>query len=62
MTNEKEKLQQAVNIIKQTLDQAFKIGVAINIEQATAITQAFQYLIQILQNGAKPDSNDTTNN
>jgi hypothetical protein len=61
MTNEKEKLQQAVNIIKQTLDQAFKIGVAINVEQATAITQAFQYLIQILQNGAKPDSNDTTN-
>jgi hypothetical protein len=61
MTNEKEKLQQALNIIKQTLDQAFKIGVAVNIESASAITQAFQYLIQTIQNGAKPDINDTTN-
>lgn len=62
MTNENEKKQQALNIIKQTLDQAFKIGVALNIEQAAAITQAFQYLVQILQNGTRTDNNDNRDN
>lgn len=63
MTNEKkQQLQQAVNVIKQTLDKAFKIGVASNLEEAGVITQSFQIIIQTLQNGAKPDNNDSSDN
>ena len=58
MTNEQAK--QALNVIKQTLDQAIKIGVAVNLEQAAIITQAFQIITQAINNnnGQQPSTND----
>lgn len=57
MTNEQTK--QAINVIKQTLDQAIKIGVAVNLEQAAIITQAFQIINQALNNNnGQPSTND----
>lgn len=56
MTNEQTK--QALSVIKQTLDQAVKMGVAMNLEQAYTITQAFQILNQALNNGQQQNSDD----
>lgn len=56
MTNEQTK--QALNVIKQTLDEAIKKGVAVNLEQAHLITQAFQILNQALNNGQQQATND----
>jgi hypothetical protein len=47
--------EQALNIIKQTLDQAIKSGVIPNLETAQQILQAFSII-------AKNDGNDSTNN
>jgi hypothetical protein len=57
MTNEQTK--QALQVIKQTLDEALRKGVAANLEQAHLITQAFQIINQALNNGQQPstDSN-----
>jgi len=57
MTNEQTK--QALQVIKQTLDEALRKGVAANLEQAHLITQAFQIINQAINNGQQPstDSN-----
>lgn len=56
MTN--EQLKQALQVIKQTLDEALRKGVAANLEQAHLITQAFQILNQSLNNGQQPSTDN----
>lgn len=60
MTSEQTK--QALSIIKQTLDEALRKGVAANLEQAHLITQSFQILNQVLNNGQQPSSDNSGSN
>lgn len=46
----------AVQIIKQTLDQAIKMGIAPNLETTAIIAEAWQYLKSIIT-----DNGQTTN-
>jgi hypothetical protein len=47
--------EQALNIIKQTLDQAIKSGVIPNLETAQQILQAFSLIVK------ENDGNDSSN-
>ena len=48
----------ALQIIKQTLDQAIKMGIAPNLETTAIISEAWQYLKKILvDNGQRTDDN-----
>ena len=59
MTNEKTK--QALQIIKQTIDESIKAGVLKNLEQTQIVSNAFMYLTQILDND-RTDSNINNSN
>jgi hypothetical protein len=43
------KLEQALQIVKQALDQAVKIGVCANIDSAGILAQAWQIVIQSIK-------------
>jgi hypothetical protein len=46
-------LNQAVNIIKQTLNEAFKSGAVQNIEQAAAICDSWKIIVKELNEATK---------
>ena len=57
-------IKNALNVIKQTLDQAIKIGVAPNLETSAVIAQSFSIIKDFVNKKEKTETKDaaTTNN
>jgi hypothetical protein len=51
--------EQAMNVIKQALDQAVKSGVCVNIDSAAVLYQAFEIVKNTINDGNNINNNST---